>query len=75
MQAKVLVYSLEEIVAKKLWAILQHPVMPKERGWNRSRARDYYEDRMELAHIEFLFQKYDIRVVSFGLNSFLYICS
>jgi len=37
------VYSLEEVVAEKLRAILQHVEMFKRRGWSRSRARDYYD--------------------------------
>jgi predicted nucleotidyltransferase component of viral defense system len=37
------VYALEEIVAEKLRAILQHQAKLKERGWARSRARDYYD--------------------------------
>lgn len=37
------VYSLEEIVAEKLRAILQHIEKLELRGWSRSRARDYYD--------------------------------
>jgi len=37
------VYALEEIVAEKLRAILQHAEKLEERGWSRSRARDYYD--------------------------------
>lgn len=37
------VYALEEIVAEKLRAILQHIEKLHERGWSRSRARDYYD--------------------------------
>jgi predicted nucleotidyltransferase component of viral defense system len=37
------VYSLEEIVAEKLRAILQHLRALERRGWVRSRARDYYD--------------------------------
>ena len=40
---EVLVYSLEEIVAEKLRAILQHARTLERRGWVRSRARDYYD--------------------------------
>ena len=36
-------YSLEEIVAEKLRAILQHAKALENRGWVRSRARDYYD--------------------------------
>ena len=41
--AQVPVYSLEEIVAEKLRAILQHVRALERRGWVRSRARDYYD--------------------------------
>jgi len=37
------VYALEEIIAEKLRAILQHQEKLEERGWARSRARDYYD--------------------------------
>lgn len=37
------VYSLEEIVAEKLRAILQTTQTFERRGWVRSRARDYYD--------------------------------
>ena len=37
------VYTLEEIIAEKLRAILQHQEKLEERGWARSRARDYYD--------------------------------
>jgi len=40
---QVTVYSLEEIVAEKLRAILQHLRSLENRGWVRSRARDYYD--------------------------------
>jgi predicted nucleotidyltransferase component of viral defense system len=43
LNAQVQVYTLEEIVAEKLRAILQHVEMLEERGWSRSRARDYYD--------------------------------
>jgi uncharacterized protein len=43
LNARVLVYSLEEIVAEKLRAILQHGKLLRDRGWSRSRARDYYD--------------------------------
>lgn len=36
-------YSLEEIVAEKLKAILQHTIKLHEQDWTRSRARDYYD--------------------------------
>jgi predicted nucleotidyltransferase component of viral defense system len=40
---RVRVYALEEIVAEKLRAILQHIEALQARGWSRSRARDYYD--------------------------------
>jgi predicted nucleotidyltransferase component of viral defense system len=43
LDAQIKVYSLEEIVAEKLRAILQHGQRLEERGWSRSRARDYYD--------------------------------
>lgn len=43
LDAEVRVYALEEIVAEKLRAILQHLEKLEERGWSRSRARDYYD--------------------------------
>lgn len=58
LDAEVRVYALEEIVAEKLRAILQHMEKLEERGWSRSRARDYYDlwrvlgtykDRMDLS--------------------------
>jgi predicted nucleotidyltransferase component of viral defense system len=41
--AQIRVYALEEIVAEKLRAILQHVEKLEARGWSRSRARDYYD--------------------------------
>ena len=41
--AEMAVYALEEIVAEKLRAILQHAEKFAHRGWSRSRARDYYD--------------------------------
>ncbi|PIZ13785.1 MAG: hypothetical protein COY53_02970, partial [Elusimicrobia bacterium CG_4_10_14_0_8_um_filter_37_32] len=40
---EIFVYSLEEIVAEKMRALLQHLKKLEERGWSRSRARDYYD--------------------------------
>ncbi|MBI4905652.1 MAG: nucleotidyl transferase AbiEii/AbiGii toxin family protein [Acidobacteria bacterium] len=75
LEAKVQVYSLEEIVAEKLRAILQHIQKLEERGWSRSRARDYYDlwrilaackNQMELANFaQFLQEKCAIRKVTF----------
>ncbi len=42
-KAAIQVYALEEIVAEKLRAILQHARKLEERGWSRSRSRDYYD--------------------------------
>ena len=43
LEAEVQVYSLEEVIAEKLRAILQQADMFERRGWSRSRARDYYD--------------------------------
>jgi predicted nucleotidyltransferase component of viral defense system len=43
LQAQVLVYALEEIVAEKLRALLQSEALRVKRGWTRSRARDFYD--------------------------------
>ena len=43
LEVELQVYSLEEIIAEKLRAILQHQEKLEERGWARSRARDYYD--------------------------------
>jgi len=40
---EIFVYSLEEIVAEKMRALLQHLQKLEDRGWSRSRARDYYD--------------------------------
>jgi predicted nucleotidyltransferase component of viral defense system len=42
-EAQIQVYALEEIIAEKLRAILQHQRSLQQRGWSRSRARDYYD--------------------------------
>ncbi len=75
LEAEVRVYALEEIVAEKLRAILQHVVKLEERGWSRSRARDYYDlwrvlgsylDRMDLSGFPaFLREKCAVRNVAF----------
>ncbi len=69
------VYTLEEIIAEKLRAILQHQEKLEERGWARSRARDYYdiwrilgayEDRLDLTGFTQLLQeKCQVRNVAF----------
>lgn len=76
LEVQVLVYALEEIVAEKLRAILQHVEMLQERGWSRSRARDYYDlwrvfsvfqDQLNLADFSsFLHAKCAVRNVSFN---------
>lgn len=43
LSAQAQVYCLEEIVSEKLRAILQHTERLKQRGWGRSRARDFYD--------------------------------
>ena len=43
LEAEIKTYSLEEIVAEKLRAILQNVAMLERRGWNRTRGRDYYD--------------------------------
>jgi len=75
------VYSLEEIVAEKLRAILQNIQSFERRGWARSRARDYYDlwrilntykDKLNLADFSsLLHEKCKIREVTFtNINSF-----
>jgi predicted nucleotidyltransferase component of viral defense system len=83
LEAEVRVYALEEIVAEKLRAILQHLEKLRERGWSRSRARDYYDlwrvlgsyrDRMDLSDFsDLLREKCAIRGVTFdGPDDFLH---
>lgn len=43
LQASILCYRLEEIIAEKLRALLQTQERLARRGWNRPRARDYYD--------------------------------
>lgn len=62
-------------MAEKLRAILQHVEKLEERGWSRSRARDYYDiwrvlktyrDELQLMDFKpFLHRKCEIRNVSF----------
>ena len=76
LEADVRVYALEEIVAEKLRAILQHVEKLEQRGWSRSRARDYYDlwrvlgtykDRMDLSDFSaFLREKCAVRNVDFA---------
>ena len=75
LEAQVQVYSLEEVVAEKLRALLQHSATLSRRGWSRSRARDYYDiwrvlgaykDRIDLTGFESLLrQKCAVRDVGF----------
>ncbi len=75
LNAEIRVYALEEIVAEKLRAILQHVHKLKERGWSRSRARDYYDlwrilgayrEQMNLSDFAtFLYEKCAVRNVAF----------
>lgn len=70
------VYALEEIIAEKLRAILQHARMLQERGWTRSRARDYYDlwrvlctfqDRLDFSDFpDFIHLKCAVRNVAFN---------
>ncbi len=76
LDAEVKVYSLEEVVAEKLRALLQQAEMFVRRGWSRSRARDYYDlwrvldeysDRMKLDGFDSLLrEKCSVRGVSFS---------
>ena len=43
LSATILVYQVEEIIAEKIRAILQYVKKLFERGWGRSRVRDYYD--------------------------------
>lgn len=43
LEAEVLVYRLEEIVAEKLRALLQSEARRVKRGWTRPRTRDFYD--------------------------------
>jgi len=75
LEAEVRTYALEEIVAEKLRAILQHIEKLHTRGWSRSRARDYYDlwrvirtygDRLQLSgFVPFLREKCAARDVGF----------
>jgi len=76
LEAQVSVYSLEEIVAEKLRGILQHARILEQRGWIRSRARDYYDlwrilgtyrDHLDVSDFpEFLQRKCASRDVTFA---------
>jgi uncharacterized protein len=76
LEAEIRVYALEEIIAEKLRAILQHAERLEQRGWSRSRARDYYDlwrilgtytDRLDLADFaSFLREKCAVRQVGFA---------
>ncbi|MBI4241828.1 MAG: nucleotidyl transferase AbiEii/AbiGii toxin family protein [Candidatus Rokubacteria bacterium] len=81
LEVQVAVYSLEEIVAEKLRAILQHLRSLERRGWVRSRARDYYDlwrilgtyrDPLDISGFEsFLREKCALKDVTFsGPESF-----
>ena len=83
LDAEIKVYSLEEVVAEKLRAILQHTATLHRRGWSRSRARDYYDiwrvlgtykDQMDLTGFNsLLHRKCAVRGVDFaGLEDFFY---
>jgi predicted nucleotidyltransferase component of viral defense system len=81
LEVQVPVYSLEEIAAEKMRAILQHMRSLERRGWVRSRVRDYYDlwrilgtyrDRLDVSGFEvFLREKCALKDVTFsGLDSF-----
>jgi len=81
LSATVQTYALEEIIAEKLRAILQHIERLEERGWSRSRARDYYDlwritdeyfDELDWSgFVPFLREKCAVRNVDFdGPDSF-----
>jgi len=75
LEVQVQVYALEEVVAEKLRAILQHIERLQDRGWSRSRARDYYDlwrilgayrDQMDLSDFPSLLrEKCQVRNVGF----------
>jgi predicted nucleotidyltransferase component of viral defense system len=75
LEASVSVYALEEIIAEKLRAILQHIEKLESRGWSRSRARDYYDlwrvlsaynNQLDLVGFpDFLHEKCAVRNVEF----------
>ena len=75
LDAEVKVYSLVEITAEKLRALLQQAEMFEMRGWSRSRARDYYDlwrvlgtygDRMDFTGFDSLLRdKCSVRGVDF----------
>ena len=52
LNAEVKVYSLEEIVAEKLRALLQQAEMFEKRGWSRSRARDLLRPLARARHLQ-----------------------
>ena len=83
LRAEIRVYSLEDIVAEKLRALLQQAEMFERRGWSRSRARDYYDlwrvlgeygDNMNLEGFDsMLREKCSVRAVSFaGMDDFFH---
>jgi predicted nucleotidyltransferase component of viral defense system len=43
LEGSIYVYPLEEIIAEKIRALLQFAKKLHERGWGRSRVRDYYD--------------------------------
>ncbi len=73
------VYTLEEIIAEKLRAILQNIQAFERKGWVRSRARDYYDlwrilstykENLDLSNFqEMLYKKCQHRGVSFSDSS------
>lgn len=75
LDAEIQAYSLEEVIAEKLRAILQQKARLEQRQWARSRARDYYDlwrilteykDSLDLAGFDALLrQKCHVRGVEF----------
>ena len=75
LDVEIQVYSIQEIVAEKLRALLQQAEMFERRGWSRSRARDYYDlwrvlgaygDQLDMAGFDSLLrEKCFVRGVSF----------
>lgn len=82
-ETKLSVYSLEEIIAEKLRAILQNIQAFERKGWVRSRARDYYDlwrilstyrEKLDLSNFQALLrQKCDYREVNFSSAASFFI--
>lgn len=76
LDAEIQAYSLEEVIAEKFRAILQHKARLEQRQWARSRARDYYDlwrilteykDSLDLAGFDALLRKKcEVRGIAFA---------